>query len=541
MPYALGQRRVAASHPAALALVRAEDEVVGIEAEDGLAVSRIGLFVADVGAIHRDAPVASACTADLDAEPGLEIFRPLGVDCVLHHDQHERNERDRRVVRKRLVAPEAGLDVPRVDRVVDQLEAREEARRQRAHEFVRDDLARPLFVVERVEDLEHLVRGGLQAGDRFVLAERSEARGTFVELGGHDGQAERRGRLLAGAGHREALQVALGDVDDVPAQVAHLPVAAGCWPLPRGLVEQLVELGALLSVQVEQELLARILHDVDAGRSCRHLELLCPPEMRNSLLSVHPPERPAVSSCGVESGSFTYANPRRIHWGPGALVTHLEPELDRLGARRAFVVTTRSVAANPALFGAVQRRLGPRLVGAFAEIGQHAPAASVAAAVAAAAAARADALISFGGGSPIDAAKAVAFALATGLDLTDSGAAIRAREFDPKSDTLLPHLAIPTTLSAAELSGLAGFTTSDEHEKVGLRSAALIPASVVYDAQLSLPTPLELWLSTGIRAVDHAVETVLAPGSHPLSDTLALDALRRLHSSLLATKRDPTD
>ncbi len=223
------------------------------------------------------------------------------------------------------------------------------------------------------------------------------------------------------------------------------------------------------------------------------------------------------------------------------MVTHLEPELDRLGARRAFVVTTRSVAANPALFGAVQRRLGPRLVGAFAEIGQHAPAASVAAAVAAAAAARADALISFGGGSPIDAAKAVAFALATGLDLTDSGAAIRAREFDPKSDALLPHLAIPTTLSAAELSGLAGFTTSDEHEKVGLRSAALIAASVVYDAQLSLPTPLELWLSTGIRAVDHAVETVLAPGSHPLSDTLALDALRRLHSSLLATKRAPTD
>jgi alcohol dehydrogenase class IV len=50
-----------------------------------------------------------------------------------------------------------------------------------------------------------------------------------------------------------------------------------------------------------------------------------------------------------------------------------------------------------------------------------------------------------------------------------------------------------------------------------------------------------LWLSTGIRAVDHAVETLLAPGSHPLPDTLALDALRRLKTSLLATHADPSD
>jgi alcohol dehydrogenase class IV len=106
---------------------------------------------------------------------------------------------------------------------------------------------------------------------------------------------------------------------------------------------------------------------------------------------------------------------------------------------------------------------------------------------------------------------------------------------------MLPHLAIPTTLSAAELSGLAGFTTEAEHEKVGLRGEALIPTAVVFDAELSLHTPLDLWLSTGIRAVDHAVETLLAAGSHPLPDTLALDALARLRSSLLATHADPSD
>jgi alcohol dehydrogenase len=150
-------------------------------------------------------------------------------------------------------------------------------------------------------------------------------------------------------------------------------------------------------------------------------------------------------------------------------------------------------------------------------------------------------LISFGGGSPIDAAKAVAFALATGLDLSDPRAAEQARHFTPGRDDLLPHVSIPTTLSAAELSGLAGFTTEDEHEKVGLRSAALIPRAVIYDAQLSIHTPIELWLTTGIRAVDHAVETLLASGSHPLPDTLALDALRRLQQGLLATRANPAD
>jgi alcohol dehydrogenase class IV len=242
-----------------------------------------------------------------------------------------------------------------------------------------------------------------------------------------------------------------------------------------------------------------------------------------------------------DSGSFSYANPRTIHWGPGSLARCLAQELDERRAQRAFVITTRSVAGNPALGGTLARLLGAHGVGQFAGISQHAPAATVAAATRAAAEAKPDVVISFGGGSPIDAAKAVAFALVTGLDLTDPHAAERARQLKPAPNDLLPHLAIPTTLSAAELSGLAGFTSEAEHEKVGLRGEALIPRAVIYDAELSLHTPLELWLTTGIRSVDHAVETLLAPGSHPLPDTLALDALQRLRASLLATRTDPAD
>ena len=241
------------------------------------------------------------------------------------------------------------------------------------------------------------------------------------------------------------------------------------------------------------------------------------------------------------AGSFTYANPRTIHWGAGCLHERLEQELSRRGSQRAFVVSTRSVSANPALGARLRAVLGSKCVGEFSAITQHAPASSVAAATGAARDVQPDVLISFGGGSPIDATKAVAFAVATGLDMTDPRAAETARGLRVSPGDLLPHIAIPTTLSAAELSGLAGFTTEHEHEKVGLRGEALIPSAVIFDARLSLETPLELWLSTGIRSVDHAVETLLADGGHPFSDTLALEALRRLQTSLLATHADPSN
>ena len=109
------------------------------------------------------------------------------------------------------------------------------------------------------------------------------------------------------------------------------------------------------------------------------------------------------------SGSFVYANPPSIHWGAGTLPKRLTEELDRRRLQRVFVVSTRSVATNPQLGARLAALLGDRCAGAFSGITQHAPAAAVAAAVEAARAAQPDVLVSFGGGSPIDATKAVAF------------------------------------------------------------------------------------------------------------------------------------
>src|SRR5512146_1557530 len=115
--------------------------------------------------------------------------------------------------------------------------------------------------------------------------------------------------------------------------------------------------------------------------------------------------------------TFHHANPDVIHWGAGCVEELLPRELRRIGAERVLLVTTRSATVDARLAPAVEAVIGDRLAVRFADIGQHAPVRSVMRAVEAARSAGADALVSLGGGSPIDAAKAVAFSIASGLDL----------------------------------------------------------------------------------------------------------------------------
>jgi alcohol dehydrogenase class IV len=101
-------------------------------------------------------------------------------------------------------------------------------------------------------------------------------------------------------------------------------------------------------------------------------------------------------------------------------------------------------------------------------------------------------------------------------------------------------VAIPTTLSTAELAGSAGYT-DDAGDKAGMRDVRLLLDSVVYDAELTLATPMQLWLSTGIRALDHAVEGFLSDCLHPFSDVLALQSVRGLFTSLPRVLAAPDD
>lgn len=221
---------------------------------------------------------------------------------------------------------------------------------------------------------------------------------------------------------------------------------------------------------------------------------------------------------------FNYSNPPVIHWGPGSRA-QLAAELQRLKAGRIALVTTRSLLAKEHLVGDVRRALGAASAPVTAVVGQHAPLSEVDAAFERAATADIDGILSFGGGSAIDAAKMLAVRLADRREMRERG---------------LPHVAVPTTLSTAELAAGAGFTDA-AGDKAGMRDPRLLPDVVIYDAELTLATPMSLWLSTGIRALDHAVEGYLADGAHPFSDVMALEAVRRLFSSLPRAKTAPAD
>jgi len=214
------------------------------------------------------------------------------------------------------------------------------------------------------------------------------------------------------------------------------------------------------------------------------------------------------------TGVFHYVNPATVYWGQRSL-ERLGQDLDTRGIRRPYLVSTRSLLANRHVMARFCKALGRDLAGTAEPIGQHAPQSDLEAATASARQAQPDGIVSLGGGSPIDSAKIVALELGG-----------------------LPHVAVPTTLSAAELAPSAGLT--DEHGgKAGRRDPRLTPEAVIYDPELALHTPVDLWLSTGIRALDHAVEAILEPGEHPYSDALALDSIRRLFASLPAARARP--
>lgn len=214
----------------------------------------------------------------------------------------------------------------------------------------------------------------------------------------------------------------------------------------------------------------------------------------------------------------------KVIYGVGAL-EKVTDELDRLGKRRALILTGNSLATKTDLVRKLEARLGARWAATNAGIRQHVPSRTVDAAVAQAREVGADALIAFGGGSPIDAAKIVA------LELLEDG--------QPQS--AMPQIAISTTLSAGEFTPFAGIT--DEATRVkGLRTDPRIcPTTVILDPEVTVPTPRRLWAATGVKALDHAIEAIWSVNPQPVTDALSREAIRSLHRHLPASLQRPDD
>ena len=236
------------------------------------------------------------------------------------------------------------------------------------------------------------------------------------------------------------------------------------------------------------------------------------------------------------------AQERVVHGKPAAAA--VRAEIERIGAKRVMLLTTRSLTDGQ-LIRDMTSALGDRCVGKFSAISAHSPREAVIAGAALAREVEADHLLAVGGGSVIDATKTMLLALWRGVRDVDALSSLAhkrgAAPLTPLESDRMRMTAVPTTLSAAEFTGGAGITDSQRKVKLSFSHPRMAPIAAILDPAATLETPLELMLSTGMRAMDHAVERWCSIRQHPLSDGLALQAMAMLATNLPAIKARPDD
>ncbi|KAK2624881.1 hypothetical protein QTJ16_006074 [Diplocarpon rosae] len=221
-------------------------------------------------------------------------------------------------------------------------------------------------------------------------------------------------------------------------------------------------------------------------------------------------------------GCYSASPARYMIYGRGT-AQKLDEVIAKIGTTKAFIITGRSLSTKTPVIKDAEAALGSAHVGTFTKIGQHAPIAAIREATELVKKSGADVLVSIGGGSPVDSAKAIAF------------------QIHRETGKWIPSIAVPTTLSVAETTQNAGFT-NEEKQKIAVRDPELVPKIVVYDGDIAVHTPLSLWTSTGVRALDHAVELLYHPLAPEIrTKRLALEAIRDLFTYLPQSRAEPAD
>jgi maleylacetate reductase len=253
------------------------------------------------------------------------------------------------------------------------------------------------------------------------------------------------------------------------------------------------------------------------------------------------------ASTPLQPGAFNITAHERIVFGVPAGEA-VVAEAERIGARRVFVTSTRSLAQKEN--GPLQRleqALGARHVGTHATIRAHSPREDVVAGAKAAREAKADLLVAIGGGSVIDATKGMQLCLWMGLD---SPAAMepyclgfertRYSALELPADPIRA-ISVSTTLSASEFTENAGITQSATNTKQSFRHRLFAPRVVVLDPASTLDTPDWLLFCTGIRSVDHACENYCNAKASLATEALSLQGLKLLSRALPTIKRHPRE
>ena len=232
----------------------------------------------------------------------------------------------------------------------------------------------------------------------------------------------------------------------------------------------------------------------------------------------------------------TFAFPTTVRFGPGA-VNELPAELERRGIRRPLLVTDGGLARTP-LYERVAR-LAPYAV-PFTSVAPNPTEQNVLDGVEAYRQNLCDGIVGLGGGSPLDAAKAIRLKITHELplaeydDLLDGGSLIR--------PDLPPYIAIATTSgTGSEVSRSTVITITKTNRKTVIFSPHLIPTLAIGDPELTLALPGHITAGTGMDAFTHNVEAYISLGYHPICDAVALGGAKLAWDNLPTVMNDPAD
>jgi maleylacetate reductase len=244
----------------------------------------------------------------------------------------------------------------------------------------------------------------------------------------------------------------------------------------------------------------------------------------------------------VHQGRVVFGAMDEVVFGRPAAEAVVE-QLDRLNAARAFLMVSGTLNRETDEIGKIRRALGARCVATFDAMPAHTPRAAVIAAANQARDADADIIVTIGGGSITDGAKAVQLCLANHVNTVEGIDALRGQgsRSPPLAAPTVRQISVPTTIAGGEFSSIAGVTNEKTRVKEALRHPLLMPRATILDPWLSVHTPEWLFLSTGIRAVDHCVEGICSREAQPYGDAQALKGLAMLTEALPRVKADPKD
>lgn len=225
-----------------------------------------------------------------------------------------------------------------------------------------------------------------------------------------------------------------------------------------------------------------------------------------------------------------------------ACVHHIN---NTLKLSRVYIIASKTLSTNTDSLKRLQNALGSKVVGTRIGLDPHTHWNQVLEVVKDATPVNPDCIITLGAGSLTDAAKIIAWMLANDVSTSEGLDKMYSSDHKPVAGfkpPMIRHIAIPTSLSGGEYQAIAGVTRDDgSHQKCLFQPPELNPNLVILDPELTTTTPERIWLSTGIRAVDHCVETLCSLLSNQKGDDEAEKGLMKLIPGLIKTKHDPTN